>query len=761
MPQMKRRHFLQFAGSSLAALGLSQLDFLTQANRYGRVLAQSTPRKLALLVGINEYGLANNNLQGCLTDVELQYELLVNRFGFNPADIVKVADNESLKPNRENILRVFQEHLIDQARPGDVVVFHYSGHGSRVVDPNPVYEGSEEDSEFNGTIVPNDPLPETEAPAGELIVPDIMGRTLFLLMRSVQTDNLTAILDSCHSGGGLRGNTVVRALRGTGQTRIAAETEYKFQKQLLENLQLSDDEFQAARQAGIAKGLGIGSAQFSEEALDMAYDGFHAGAFTYLLTRYLWQMTGSTAAETVRVALERSTRSTAAAKYRTQVPNFQVAPGSNSEQQPIYFTAPSAGPAEAVVTNVTGQQVEFWLGGVSSQFLESAGDQAVFTVLNRNREPIGEVVQSSRQGLLGIGKSMDGQPVPVEQGMLLREKLVGLSANPQLKIGIDPSLGEDMALAQSELNAALVSEQTGQSRIIAAPVDQATNFDYLIGRMTEGYAQRFAGDYDDVELPPIGAIALFTPALAPIPASYGRVGEAVPAAVNRLKPRLKVLLANQVLASLASTSSELPVEGEIFSASGSGPTVPIAQQGAQSRELGQNVTSSIEPFRAGEDIKIRVANNHSEQSLYLSCIVIDPEGEMTVIYPAQWDAPDDAALVSPGSDLVIPRAEDGVKFNLTGSGYLEVLTLMSTGSLRNALRGLQEIATNRGQDRGYLPLDGDESLGVLNELLGDVDSLSRGARETAGVDVVGVDEDRTAVDGSAIAAFSTVIEVAE
>lgn len=50
MSPIKRRQFLQFAGSTLATLGLSQLDIKRQGDAMGRVLAQSTPRKLALLV---------------------------------------------------------------------------------------------------------------------------------------------------------------------------------------------------------------------------------------------------------------------------------------------------------------------------------------------------------------------------------------------------------------------------------------------------------------------------------------------------------------------------------------------------------------------------------------------------------------------------------------------------------------------------------------------------------------------------------------
>ena len=137
MSSICRRHFLQAAGSALAAIGLSQGDFLQQGNRYGNVLAQGKPgRKLALLVGINQYPGDIPSLRGCLTDVELQRELLVHRYGFNPADILVVADDRPLKPTRQNILTAFETHLIQQAKPDDVVVFHYSGHGSLIRDPN-------------------------------------------------------------------------------------------------------------------------------------------------------------------------------------------------------------------------------------------------------------------------------------------------------------------------------------------------------------------------------------------------------------------------------------------------------------------------------------------------------------------------------------------------------------------------------------------------------------------------------------------------
>ncbi len=103
MHRIPRRHFLQFAGATLATLGLSQLNIQQQAERYGKVLAQGTPRKLALLVGINKYA-ADQQLQGCVNDLELQRHLLIHRFGFNPKDIHTLFDE---KATRSGILQAF------------------------------------------------------------------------------------------------------------------------------------------------------------------------------------------------------------------------------------------------------------------------------------------------------------------------------------------------------------------------------------------------------------------------------------------------------------------------------------------------------------------------------------------------------------------------------------------------------------------------------------------------------------------------------
>jgi hypothetical protein len=55
MIQIKRRQFLQGAGAALATLGFSQLELQHNALSYAKVLAQETPRKRDLLVGISDY----------------------------------------------------------------------------------------------------------------------------------------------------------------------------------------------------------------------------------------------------------------------------------------------------------------------------------------------------------------------------------------------------------------------------------------------------------------------------------------------------------------------------------------------------------------------------------------------------------------------------------------------------------------------------------------------------------------------------------
>lgn len=91
--------FLRRVGWIFASLGISEAGWLPWRDRYYQALAQPSPRKLALLVGINQY--PQQPLIGCLTDVELQRELLIHRFGFTKGDILTLTDQQATRQQIE------------------------------------------------------------------------------------------------------------------------------------------------------------------------------------------------------------------------------------------------------------------------------------------------------------------------------------------------------------------------------------------------------------------------------------------------------------------------------------------------------------------------------------------------------------------------------------------------------------------------------------------------------------------------------------
>uniref|UniRef100_A0A0D9WI67 Peptidase C14 caspase domain-containing protein n=1 Tax=Leersia perrieri TaxID=77586 RepID=A0A0D9WI67_9ORYZ len=142
-------------------------------------------RKRALLVGINYPG-TKAELKGCHNDVARMRRSLVDLFGFDEADIrvLSDADRSAPQPTGANIRRELAR-LVGDARPGDFLFFHYSGHGTRL----PAETGQDDDTGYDECIVPSDMNLITDQDFTELVqkVPD---DCLF-----------TIVSDSCHSGG--------------------------------------------------------------------------------------------------------------------------------------------------------------------------------------------------------------------------------------------------------------------------------------------------------------------------------------------------------------------------------------------------------------------------------------------------------------------------------------------------------------------------------------------------------------------------------
>lgn len=170
--------------------------------------AQGKARKLALLIGIDHYGAEYQKdvalferwrpLDGTVNDVtSLRGEL--EKRGFE----VMVLTND--QATKSGILNAFRDHLVgkSEAGRGDVLFFHYSGHGQQVPDDN----GDPDEADgYDEAIVPYDNKGLKDY--SQHIRDDELG--LLLAQASKKTDNIVVSLDSCHSGTATRGTTKKR-----------------------------------------------------------------------------------------------------------------------------------------------------------------------------------------------------------------------------------------------------------------------------------------------------------------------------------------------------------------------------------------------------------------------------------------------------------------------------------------------------------------------------------------------------------------------
>lgn len=139
-------------------------------------------------MGINYFG-TSAQLNGCINDAKCMEYLLKTKFGFKQDSILMMTDDcpdPMRRPTRNNMFQGFRWLTMDM-RPGDSLVFHYSGHGGQQRD----YSGEETDG-MNETLCPMD-----FKMAGE-IVDDELNRCL---INPLPTGvKLHCIIDACHSG---------------------------------------------------------------------------------------------------------------------------------------------------------------------------------------------------------------------------------------------------------------------------------------------------------------------------------------------------------------------------------------------------------------------------------------------------------------------------------------------------------------------------------------------------------------------------------
>ncbi|BAY70736.1 caspase family protein [Trichormus variabilis] len=510
---MKRRTFVQRIGSILAVLGVAETEWLAMNNHYYQALAQPTPRKLALLIGINQYR-KSSSLSGCLTDVELQKELLVHRFGFQATDILTLTEEQA---SREFIEAAFLDHLTKQAKPGDVVVFHFSGYGTQL----PVESGT-----LQNALVTTD---ENQEAQDSQIANYLLEDTLLLLLRSLPTDHAIAVLDTSYTFTGINqpAGLKIRARPESPGTRLAA-AEIDFRQQIKnQNPEFSPPVILSA------------TSDPQQSAREILMSGFSAGLFTYALTRQLWE---STPATTIRVSLSHAASSIHQLGSKQQ-PGLLTKKNQQGVATVENLLLDSRTGAEGAILAIEedGKTAQVWLGGLPAQVLENYGTNSRFTLATGEELVLRSLMAGrspSRTGLIAKAQfSKVTETIPLQVGQLIQENVRVLSRNINLILALDTKLER---IERVDATSAFAS--VGHISTVVAGEQPA---DYLFGKLPQTPSR----------------YGLFTLDGELIPNTDGGVGEAVKVAAQRLSSKLSTLLAAKLWRLTENQgSSRLPVK---------------------------------------------------------------------------------------------------------------------------------------------------------------------------------------------------------
>lgn len=163
--------------------------------------------KHALLIGVDRYSLLEDRYQlaGCVNDAKLMASVLTARYGFPQSNLIELHDNGA---TREAILSGMSQ-LVERVAHDDIVVFHFSGHGSRRTTANPEKSGGKD-----STIMPHDSGRHPE-PNRDILDDEIHA---WLQKLAEKTRYITLTFDCCHSG------TITRDVFAGAARSVEADT---------------------------------------------------------------------------------------------------------------------------------------------------------------------------------------------------------------------------------------------------------------------------------------------------------------------------------------------------------------------------------------------------------------------------------------------------------------------------------------------------------------------------------------------------------
>lgn len=676
---LNRRTFLQQAGLALFSIGVSEvgLSLLGSSKHlapwlkpYLQTLAAPTNRKLALLVGVNEYS-QSESLAGCLTDVELQKELLIHRFGFNADDILTLTN---LQATRENIESAFLEHLVVQVKPGDIVVFHFSGYGGQVKLPvttptatlKPASEG--ESYRLVDSLVPADGIIPTK---GEPASNELLKDTLIYLARSLNTENVTLVLDASFSPqkSFYQGNLKIRSCNVPSDNPNPEELAF----QDLLKIRLASEGLQGGLKALPRSEILLSATSQEQIAVEKVWDGFTAGLFTYALTQHLWQTTPQTKILTV---LQRAGETVA-----TITDNLEQAiyKGKIAQSTLPYDTAPTTSlGADGFVTAIADKTIYLQLTGIPLGIINCYGNNSCFSLASEsgNWEQANLLQISSRAGLEAKTQFLQSTDSTdhIQVGQKVQEAIRILPQDLGLIVGLDNLERIERVDATSALSIV--------NTVTSAVVAKEQNVDCLLSKVSKTETEESYG--------------LLTIAGTIIPKTLGASNEAVKSAISRLEPQFTNLLAEKLLElTVNEASSRLPLDVTLKSSS-------ILFR--KTSRLSQSITSPVAALDipvliAGSKIQLQLKNN-SDHTLYGMILEVNTKNHLVAPYIPK-DLDDQGKLVNlkdieiaPNSQVLVPQVGDNWEWDISLSqGITKMYVIFATKPFSNTLRLISQIPT--------------------------------------------------------------------
>ena len=779
---LTRRALLQQTSLAFASFSLSQIGLSLLTRRYQRVLATPTSRRLALLIGINQYSDAvcgfqrskGSVLQGAVTDVELHRELLISRFGFHPSDIVTLVDQQA---TRDGIETALQFHLLDQVKEGDVVVFHFSGLGSYVevddgghavpVNPAQVAEekGAKSDSGADvlpfitgvqRTLVPVDGwLPKETSSEFN----DLMQATLALFLGALPTQNIVSVLDVGYGyTTPLLGNLRVRS-RLSIPTGVWSSDTVSLSQRLNEQQIKSSTRFDKVEQDRVFPGVLLAASTPQGVAAEASWEGFSSGVLTYTLTQQLWWSTAATSVNAILGQVSSASERIVGKDYQPSFKGIQQVSQTLPAYTPVSSTTVNA---DGVVLKVDDEKntLRLCMSGLPVSVLERCSDasyvELVSSVKSSGAAPI--LVQGrSRDGLIVNAKPVDSANV-VDAGVvghLVHEKVRMVPHDVDLVVALDRDLeriervdATSALSAISDITSTVAGEQAADcvfgkvsgSEMAAMILSNAPpkSSDLIV---SQDETRENGGD--SIER----MYGVFLPGRTPILNTIINREEAVKTAVHRLKPQLYALLATKLLQLTVNQGAshlgvratiEVVVPQERVLLQQSTPRSPWTPPDTRLAALFAG-NGQVPAVTIGNQIRYRL-HNYGDRPIYCLFIHIDSRGDMMALYPATVD-PEGLATgqtvgmsVIPANAIVrVPPAEQALPWTVSGPpGLVTTYVVVSSAPFTETTEVLPQLKQPISSARRLTPLS--EPLVVTQALLSDLHNASKPALESLGLD---------------------------